>query len=153
MPVHHPYVAPEVVKAIRMLWHLTIGTIPHNNPLRDFTEMPTPPSAFVGLEGLDIWAKRALVLQLVPLGSFRLPQSFGQSRGHQQRVSPGEASLSQQTVALKEGFLLDTSATVQLKVLRGPLLIYPSRATFACFQTFPCFADFKENQLHACHAF
>ena len=131
MPAHCPYVTSEVVKAMRMLSHGTIRTAPYNNLPVDLTEMPIPPSAFMGLEGLDIWAKGALVLRLVPVGSFRFPQSFGLSGGRQQKVSLGEALLSQQSVALWSRSFFNSSATAQLKIMARVFSLYTLQRSFS----------------------
>ena len=78
------------MEVMRVLLHGAIQTPPNNNPPVDLLQVPIPPLTFVGLEGLDVWTKGALVFRLVPLWLFRLPQLFGHSRGHPKKVSPGE---------------------------------------------------------------
>ena len=110
--------------------HRAVWTAPDNYSSMDLPEASIPPSACVGLEGLDVRAKRVHVFRLVPLWSVRLPQPFGHSGGHQQRVSLGETLLSQLKVALWSTNSSLPFATAQLEIMPRVLSSYPRQEPF-----------------------
>ena len=131
MPVHGPHMASQVIKAMRVLLHRAVWTAQDDNSSMDLPEVHIPPLAFLGLEGFDVQAKRAHVFQLVPLWWVRLPQSFGHSGGHQQRVSLGETLLSQLKVALCSKTSFKLSGTGQLEIMARILSFYTHQEPFS----------------------
>ena len=74
MPMDGPHIASQVVKAMSVLPHRAVRTAPNYNSSMNLLEMPIPLSAFMGFEGLDVRAKGAHVLWLIPLWSVGRPQ-------------------------------------------------------------------------------
>ena len=63
----------QVNESVAVLPHGAVRAALHHHPPMEFSEMPVPPPAFMGSEGLHLRTEGADILQLVPLGSIRVP--------------------------------------------------------------------------------